>query len=67
MRHYQLINDFHYDNNGNPVSSDHLFMDGKAIFDFTSNVVPPMIEETIIKNKLTMDDIDLFVFHQANI
>lgn len=66
MRHYERLNDFHEDENGNPLSSDHLFMDGKAIFDFTSDVVPPMIEETLQKNNLTSDDVDLYVFHQAN-
>ena len=66
MRHYQPMNDLHDDENGNPLSSDYLFMDGKAIFDFTSDVVPPMIEETLTKNHLTMDEVDLFVFHQAN-
>lgn len=66
MRHYLALNDLHDDENGNPLSSDHLFMDGKAIFDFTSDVVPPMIEETLQKNNLTADDVDLYVFHQAN-
>lgn len=66
MRHYLPLNDYHEDENGTPLSSDHLFMDGKAIFDFTSDVVPPMIEETLQKNKLTTDDVDLYVFHQAN-
>ena len=66
MRHFQPLNDLHDDENGNPLSSDYLFMDGKAIFDFTSDVVPPMIEETLTKNYLTMDDVDLYVFHQAN-
>ena len=66
MRHYERMNDIHEDENGNPLSSDHLFMDGKAIFDFTSDVVPPMIEETLQKNNLISDDVDLYVFHQAN-
>ena len=66
MRHYQPMNDFHEDENGTPLSSDHLFMDGKAIFDFTSDIVPPMIDETLKKNNLTTDDVDLYVFHQAN-
>ena len=66
MRHYQLLNDFHEDENGSPLSSDHLFMDGKAIFDFTSDIVPPMIDETLKKNNLTAEDVDLYVFHQAN-
>lgn len=66
MRHYQPLNDYHEDENGTPLSSDHLFMDGKAIFDFTSDIVPPMIEETLQKNNLTSDDVNLYVFHQAN-
>lgn len=66
MRQYLALNDLHDDENGNPLSSDYLFMDGKSIFDFTSDIVPPMIEETLAKNQLTMDDVDLFVFHQAN-
>ena len=66
MRHYERLNDFFEDDNGTPLSSDHLFMDGKAIFDFTSNVVPPMIEETLLKNKITPVDVNLYVFHQAN-
>ena len=66
MRHYQPMNDFHEDENGTPLSSDHLFMDGKAIFDFTSDIVPPMIDETLKKNNLTPDDVNLYVFHQAN-
>lgn len=66
MRHFQPLNDYKEDENGNPVSGDYLYMDGKAIFDFTSDIVPQMIQETLAKNKLRFDDIDLFVFHQAN-
>ena len=66
MRHYQSMNDLHFDENSNPLSSDYLFMDGKAIFDFTSDVVPSMINEILVKHHLTMDDVNLFVFHQAN-
>lgn len=60
------LNDVSFDENGNPHSSDHLFMDGKAIFDFTVQAVPPMINEVLSKNGLTKEDVDLFVFHQAN-
>lgn len=66
MRHYAPLDDVTFDENNNPLSSDHLFMDGKAIFDFTSDVVPTMIEETLAKHQLRMEDVDLFVFHQAN-
>lgn len=66
MRQYQSLNDLHEDENGNPVSSDHLFMDGKAIFDFTADIVPVMVDEILDKHQKSMDDVDLFVFHQAN-
>lgn len=65
-RNKEPLNDVEYDESGNPRSSDHLFMDGKAIFDFTVKAVPPMISEVISKNGLTKDNIDLYVFHQAN-
>lgn len=66
MRHYAPLDDVVFDENSNPLSSDHLFMDGKAIFDFSSDVVPLMTEETLAKNQLKMEDVNLFVFHQAN-
>lgn len=62
----QPLNDVVFDENGNPHSSDHLYMDGKAIFDFTVQVVPPMINEVLSKNGLTKESVDLYVFHQAN-
>ncbi len=43
-----------------------LYMDGKAIFDFSSDVVPTMVEEVLAKNGLKQEDINLFIFHQAN-
>ena len=43
-----------------------LHMDGPAVFSFTLKVVPTVIAETLEKNKLTLDDIDHVVFHQAN-
>ena len=38
-------------------------MDGKAIFNFTA--VPPLIKKTLEKNNMKIEDIDLFIFHQA--
>lgn len=54
------------DESGNIRSKDNLFMNGPEIFSFTLRVVPDMIGQTLILNSLTLDDIDLFVFHQAN-
>ena len=65
-RQFASANDYHEDEEGNIYSSDNLYMNGKAIFDFTSDVVPTLINETLQKNRITVDDVDLYVFHQAN-
>ncbi|MDR6866322.1 3-oxoacyl-[acyl-carrier-protein] synthase-3 [Microbacterium resistens] len=43
-----------------------LFMDGPEIFNFTLRVVPSSVESILGKAGLGLDDVDLFVFHQAN-
>ena len=48
------------------VRNDRLFMDGPEIFNFTLDIVPKAMEDVLCKNKLTRDEIDLYVFHQAN-
>ena len=48
------------------VRDGKLFMDGPEIFNFTLDVVPKTLEDVLSKNQLTRDDIDLYVFHQAN-
>ena len=54
------------DESENIRSQDNLFMDGNEIFSFTIATVPRTVKETLEKNQLTMEEIDLFVFHQAN-
>lgn len=66
MRHNNPINDLEFDESGNPKSSDHLFMDGYDIFNFTLEKVPALVKSTLKKNLMQQSDIDLFVFHQAN-
>ncbi len=46
--------------------NEPLYMDGGAIFDFSSDVVPHMVEDVLYKTNLQMNDIDLWIFHQAN-
>lgn len=58
--------DLSFDEGGNPHSSDYLFMDGSEIFMFTLVKVPKMIKAVLAANELQKEDIDLFVFHQAN-
>lgn len=44
-----------------------LYMDGRAIFDFTSFIVPPLLDRLLLKSNVRREDIDLFIFHQANV
>jgi len=43
-----------------------LFMNGPEIFSFTLRSVPGLVNQVLAKASLTINDIDLFVFHQAN-
>jgi 3-oxoacyl-[acyl-carrier-protein] synthase-3 len=48
------------------ASGYDLYMDGPDIFNFTLRVVPETVEQILAKAGLEQEDIDLFVFHQAN-
>lgn len=51
---------------GNIKNDNCLYMNGSEIFNFTSNSIPSLVEKTLIKNNLTKENINLFIFHQAN-
>jgi len=46
---------------------DRLFMDGPKIFEFSLRRVPEAINRLLTEAGLALGDIDLFVFHQANL
>lgn len=48
------------------VRDGKLFMDGPEIFNFTLDIVPKTMDDVLVNNGLTREDIDLYVFHQAN-
>jgi 3-oxoacyl-[acyl-carrier-protein] synthase-3 len=57
------------DADGNPPPP-HLCMinmDGPAIFKFAVQAMSSAVREAVVKSKLTIDDIDLLVPHQANL
>lgn len=54
------------DEEGHILYDDYLYMNGGNIFNFTLNVVPSLIHMVLEKNKIEKDEIDYFVFHQAN-
>lgn len=54
------------DEEGHTRFDDYLYMNGSAIFNFTLDAVPVMMTDVLAKNRIGMDDIDYYVFHQAN-
>lgn len=65
-RHKELLHDLRINEEEGLVSGDHLYMHGGNVFNFTADVVPSMVEELLQKSGLAQDEIDLWVFHQAN-
>jgi len=43
-----------------------LYMNGRAVFEFTAKYVPNDIKALLMRNALTIDDIDRFIFHQGS-
>lgn len=54
------------DDDGHIRRDDYLYMDGSAIFNFTLDAVPAMMKEILAKNQMEKDDVDYYIFHQAN-
>lgn len=65
-RYPERFNNLKFDEDGNPISSDYLNMNGPEIFTFTLIKVPKMVKDVLAKNELQKEDVSLFVFHQAN-
>lgn len=57
---------FAMDDDGHTNYEDYLYMNGSAIFNFTLETVPPLMKSLLSKNGLEKDDVDYYVFHQAN-
>lgn len=54
------------DEHGNIRSEEHGYMNGSDVFNFVIKEIPPDIKNTMMKAGITSNDIDYFVFHQAN-
>lgn len=54
------------DDEGHVWYDDHLYMNGGAIFNFTLDAVPAMLNLVLEKNGMQKDDVDYYIFHQAN-
>lgn len=54
------------DEKGNARSEDDLFMNGAEIFNFTLRTIPDAVNTLLAKAGISLEDVDAFVFHQAN-
>lgn len=54
------------DSSDNVRTANHLYMNGAEVMAFTLREVPRSVDALLSKAKLSMDDIDYFVLHQAN-
>jgi 3-oxoacyl-[acyl-carrier-protein] synthase-3 len=56
-----------FDTEENFIRNDnYLYMNGREIFNFTAQNIPALITKVLSKNNLLKDQVDLFIFHQAN-
>ncbi len=54
------------DADGHQCFDDYLYMNGSAIFNFTLDAVPAMMAQILDKNNMEKEEVDYYVFHQAN-
>lgn len=54
------------DDDGHINREDYLYMNGSAIFNFTLEKVPPLMKQLLSKSGLSKEDINYYIFHQAN-
>lgn len=54
------------DEDGHEKHDDYLYMNGSAIFNFTLEAVPALMKDILAKNNMAKDNVDYYVFHQAN-
>jgi 3-oxoacyl-[acyl-carrier-protein] synthase-3 len=51
---------------GCPRTFANLYMNGAEIFSFTLKIIPTLVRDVLARANKRAEDIDLFVFHQAN-
>jgi 3-oxoacyl-[acyl-carrier-protein] synthase-3 len=51
---------------GNVINDNNLYMNGSEIFNFTLTSIPLLTTQILNKINLSLENIDLFIFHQAN-
>ena len=48
------------------AAQGRLHMNGPEIFNFTLQTIPPLVSALLAKSGLTLNDVDHYIFHQAN-
>ncbi|HAT50482.1 MAG: ketoacyl-ACP synthase III [Nitrospirae bacterium] len=61
-----MRNPLRVDDPNEPSGKPHIHMNGPAIFTFTLSIVPKLVNDLLVRSGKKMEDIDLFIFHQAN-
>jgi 3-oxoacyl-[acyl-carrier-protein] synthase-3 len=51
---------------GNWRSEVNLYMNGPEIFNFTLRTIPPAVQKLLGSAGMSIEDVDYFIFHQAN-
>ena len=65
-RHRIMTGNIRKDDNGNSHYDDYFDMDGEAVFNFTVEQIPNLIKNCLEKNGIVKENVDYYVFHQAN-
>lgn len=65
-RYKEPTNEMNIDEEGHEWYDDYLYMNGSAIFNFTLETVPALIPQVLDKNHISQDEINYYIFHQAN-
>lgn len=65
-RHPALTGKTEADDRNNIRRDDYFYMNGEAVFNFTIDRVPQLINDTLLKNGMDKEEVDYYVFHQAN-
>jgi 3-oxoacyl-[acyl-carrier-protein] synthase-3 len=48
------------------LADNYLNMNGPEIFNFTLDVVPELVHNVLFKNNISINNVNFFIFHQAN-
>jgi 3-oxoacyl-[acyl-carrier-protein] synthase III len=54
------------DETGAIRTQNNIYMNGPEIFNFTLNSIPAVYNNILLKNNMTIENIDYVIFHQAN-